>query len=104
MRGGDEIGRTRAYPLRIAYDGHRALGEHVEQQFHVVDEHRGQRLHAFYGDALGDLVEQLAQFGVLFGEGTRPRADVLGQQEFTAGGAHRPCSATSRERWSATLK
>ncbi len=86
LRGGDEIGRTRADPLRIAYDGHRALGEHVQQQFHVVDEHRGQRLHAFHGDAFGDLAEQLAQFGVLFGEGTRTRADVFRQQEFTAGG------------------
>ena len=105
LRGRHQVRGPRPHPLRVAHDGHRALGQHVEQQLHVVDQDRGQGLHALDGDALGDLAEQFAQLGVL----PRPAAAARSRTSSVSsssrqGGAHRPCSATSRDRWSATLK
>ncbi len=42
-----------------------SVGQQVDEQLHLVDEHRGQRLHALDGDAGGDLVGELEQLRVL---------------------------------------
>ena len=90
LAGGHQVRRPGAYPLRVADHGHAARGQHVEQQLHVVDEDRGERLHALDRDALGDLAEQLAQLGVRLGEGRGPLPYVLGQQQLTAGRRPQP--------------
>ncbi|CAM5624032.1 hypothetical protein SGRIM128S_05365 [Streptomyces griseomycini] len=79
-----QVGGPRAHPLRVAHDGHGALGQHVEQQLHVVDQDRREGLHALHGDPLGDLAEQFAELGVGLGEGTRACPYVLGEQQLTA--------------------
>ncbi|MGX1120063.1 hypothetical protein RKD37_005426 [Streptomyces ambofaciens] len=85
LRGGDQVGGARAHPLRVADQGHRALGQHVQEQLHVVHEDRGQGLHALHRDALGDLPEQFAQLRVFLGEGCGPLAHVAGEQQLAAG-------------------
>ncbi len=85
LAGRHEVRRPRPHPLRVADQRHRALRQDVQQQLHLVDQHRGQRLHALDGDALGDLPQQLAQLRVRLGEGRRPGAHVLGEQQLTAG-------------------
>lgn len=85
LRRGHQVGRARAHPLRVAHDGHGALGQHVEQQLHVVDEDGGEGLHALDRDALGDLAEEFAQLGVLLGEGRGALAHLVGEQQLTAG-------------------
>ena len=50
-----------------------------------VDEHRRQRLHALHRDALGELVEQVGQAGMLGGQRLGPRPDLRGQQQLAAG-------------------
>ncbi|CAL9555377.1 hypothetical protein SUDANB151_04500 [Streptomyces sp. enrichment culture] len=85
LRRRDQVGGPRPHPLRVADHGHRALGQYVEQQLHVVHQDGGQGLHALHRDALGDLAEQFAQLGVVLGEGGGTLAHVLGQQQLTAG-------------------
>ncbi len=85
LRGRHQVGGPGPHPLRVADHRHRPLGQDVQEQFHVVDEDRGQRLHALDGDALGDLAEQFAQLGVVLGEGGGPLAHVRGQQQLAAG-------------------
>ena len=58
--------------------------EQVDQQLHLVDQHRGQRLHALDGDALGQLVGELAQLGVLLAELAGAAAYVVGEQQLAA--------------------
>ncbi|EPJ40697.1 putative Transcription-repair-coupling factor [Streptomyces afghaniensis 772] len=84
LRRGHQVRRARAHPLRVAHDGHGALGQHVEQQLHLVDEDRREGLHALHRDPLGDLAEQFTELGVLLGQGTRTGADVLGEQQLAA--------------------
>ncbi len=85
LRGGDQVGGPGPHPLRVADHRHGALGQHVQQQLHVVHEDGGQGLHALDRDALGDLAEQFAQLGVVLGQGGGPLADVLGEQQLAAG-------------------
>lgn len=85
LAGGDQIGGAGTDPLGVADQGHRTLGQDVEDQLHVVDEDWGQRLHAFDGDALGDLAEHVGQLRVHLGEGGGPLPYLRGQQQLTAG-------------------
>ncbi|GGX22469.1 hypothetical protein GCM10010353_41930 [Streptomyces chryseus] len=85
LRGRHQVRRPGPHPLRVADQRHGALGQYVEQQLHVVHEHRGQRLHALHGDALGELAEQLAELGVGLGEGGGPLPHAVGQQQLAAG-------------------
>ena len=59
-------------------------GEQVDQQLHLVDQRRRQRLHPLGGDAGGDLVGELDQLGVLLAELPRAAAYVVGEQQLTA--------------------
>ena len=63
-----------------------ARGQHVDQQLHVVDQHRRQRLHALDRDALGDLAEQFAPArGAPRRSCGGPRPHLVGQQQLAAG-------------------
>ena len=87
LGGRDQIGGAPADQLRVGDQHHRIGGQHVDQQFHPVDQGRGQRLHAVCADALGDPVEHVGQLGVVGDQrfGTGP--DLRGHQQFTAGRA-----------------
>jgi hypothetical protein len=86
LAGGDEVGGAGADAFGVADDGGAAGGEDVEEQFHVVDEGGGEGFHAVDGDALGDLAEELVELGVGAGEVGGAVADVVGEEEFAAGG------------------
>ena len=60
------------------------VGQQVDEQLHLVDEGRGERLHALDGDAGRDLVGQLEQLRVRRAELGRAAAYVLGQQQLAA--------------------
>ena len=62
-----------------------SAGHQVDQQLHLVDEHRRQRLHALDRDAGGDLVGQLEQLRVPLAELGRTAAYVVGEQQLAAG-------------------
>ncbi len=66
-------------------------GQQVDEQLHVVDQHRGQRLHALDGVALGELVEDLGQLRVLLAQ-RRGRASRTSSVSSSSrhGGAHSP--------------
>ena len=84
LAGADQVGGPRADPLGVAGE-HRPAGGHVvEQQFHPRGEHRGERLHALDGDAVGQLAEHVGEPGVIGGEVLGPVPDVGRQQQFAA--------------------
>ncbi len=88
-------GRARGCgPARGLHDDVGAGRQLVEQQYHVVDQDRGERLHALDRDALGDLAEHVGQPGVRRGQ--RGSAFAHGSSVSSSsrqGGAHSPCSA-----------
>lgn len=90
LAGRHQVGRPGAHPLRVADDGHRALRQYVEQQLHLVDQDRRQRLHALDRDALRDLAEQLAQLRVRLGQGGGPPPHLVGEQQLAAGRRPQP--------------
>ncbi len=57
------------------------LGHQVDQQLHLVDQHRRQRLHPLDGDAGRDLVGQLDQLWVLLTQLGRTPANLVGEQQ-----------------------
>ncbi len=82
-------------------------GEQVDQQLHLVDQRRGERLHALGGDAGGDLVGELDQLRVLLAELPGAAAYVIGEQQLAARGrpqpVHRLVGALVRDREAADL-
>ena len=79
-------------------------GSTSSTRLHAVDERRGQRLHALDGDALGDLRRACRRHRAAASASAAARARTSSVSSSSRhGGAHRPCSATSRLRWSATL-
>jgi hypothetical protein len=91
-------------PLGVAQDDVGARRQLVDEQHHLVDQRGRERLHALDRGAVGELVEHLDQLGMLDREQPRPLAHLGVSSSSRHGGAHRPCSAISRLRWSATLK
>ena len=64
LAGRDQVVRAGAGPLGVEHQ-HVGVGrQQVDEQLHLVDERRGQRLHALDGDAVGDLVGELEQLRV----------------------------------------
>ena len=96
--------RPGADPLGVV-DARRGCrpGSGVEQQHHVVDEHRRERLHALDRDALGELVEHLGQPGVRAGQLGGPLAHLVGEQQLAARRRPQAVLGDLEERWSATL-
>ena len=84
LAGRDQVVCPGPDPLGVADDDVRTGRHQVDQQLHVVDEHGCQRLHALDRVALGQLLEQLGQLGVLLGQYGGPRADLVGQQQLAA--------------------
>ena len=84
LAGGGEVVGAGAHPLGVARHQHGAVGQQVEQGLHAVDQGRGERLHALDGDALGELLEQVGRARQLVGEGRRPLAHGIGEQQLAA--------------------
>ena len=81
---GDHVVGPGADAFGLVEDDEGALGQHVEQGLHAVGERRAQRLHAFGGDALGDLAEQVRHAGQLGGERLGALAHLRGEQQLAA--------------------
>ncbi len=71
--------------LRVEHQHLGAVRHQVDQQLELVDERRDQGLHALHRDALGELVGDLQQLGVLAAQLGGPAAHLLGQQQLAAG-------------------
>src|SRR5690606_25112481 len=74
-------------PLRIAEDDDRAPRQAVHQELErvlPVEQRRRERLHTLHGNALGQLVEHLAELRVLPREIRCALAYVLGEQQLPA--------------------
>ena len=87
----DEVRRARADALGIGEQHRRAGRQQVREQLELgPDQRRDQRLHALGGDALGQVLQQLAQRRVVLvgaGEHRGPAPHLGGEQQFaTAGG------------------
>ncbi len=59
LAGRDQVVGAAAGPLGVEHQHVGVGGQQVDQQLHLVDQHRRQRLHALDRDAGGDLVGQL---------------------------------------------
>ena len=82
-----------ARPLGVEHE-HLGVGRHqVDEQLHLVDQRRRQRLHALDRDAGGDLVGQLEQLRVLLAELGGPPAYVVGEQQLAARRCPEPVDA-----------
>ena len=90
LAGRDEVVGPGADPLGVAGDEQRALGQHVEQGLHAVDEGRGERLHALDGDALRQLLEEVGGAGQPVGERGGPLAHGVGEEQLAAGRRPQP--------------
>ena len=84
LAGRDQVVRAGADPLGVEHDHVGVRGHQVDEQLHLVDEHRGQGLHALHRDAGGDLVRQLEQLRVRLPQRGRPAAYLVGQQQLAA--------------------
>ena len=84
LAGGDQVVRAGAHALRVE-DEHVGLArQQLDEHLHLVDEHRRQRLHPLDGDALGELVGDLAQLRVVLPELGGARPDLVGQEQLAA--------------------
>ena len=79
-----QVGSASPDALRVAQHDRRALGQQVDEELHLVDQHRGQRLHALDGVALGDLGEDLGQRRMRLGELRGARPDLVVEQQLAA--------------------
>ena len=80
----------------------RVRREQVDEHLHLVDEHRGERLHPLDGHALGQLVGDLRELGVLLAELGRASSYVVGEQQLATGRRPEPLDPTlSAESWCA---
>ena len=80
----DEVVRATAGALGVEDQHGRAGGHQVDEQLHLVDEDRRERLHALDRDAGGHLVGELEQLRVRPAELGGAAAYVLGQQQLAA--------------------
>ena len=84
LAGRDQVVRPAARALGVEHQDVGVVGHQVDEQLHLVDEHRRERLHALDGDAGRDLVGQLEQLRVLAAELGGPLADLVGEQQLAA--------------------
>ncbi len=76
--------RAAAGALGVEHQHGRVGGHQVDEQLHLVDEHRRERLHALDRDAGGHLVGELEQLRVRPAELGGAAAYVLGEQQLAA--------------------
>ena len=69
------------YTFRVADEDVPAGREDVDQQLHVVGQHRRERLHAFHRDAVGDALEDVGHAGPCLDERLGAGAHIGGQQQ-----------------------
>ena len=84
LAGGDQVVGAGAGPLGVEHQDVGVLGHQVDQQLHLVDQGRRERLHALDGDAVGDLVGELEQLRVLLAELGGAAAYGVGEQQLAA--------------------
>ena len=84
VAGGHEVVGAGADALGVEHEHVGLWREQLDQQLHLVDQRRGQGLHALDGDALGQLVGQLAQLGVLGAQLGGAAAYGVGEEELAA--------------------
>jgi len=88
LAGGGELVRAGADPLRVAEQDQGVGRQDVDQQFQPVDEDGGERLHAVHrvpgGDPFEHLRERAGRIGLGERQRRRPRAHLLGDQQFAA--------------------
>ena len=79
-----QVVRRPAQAFRVTEHDDRALGQHALHRFHVVDQRRHQRFHAFHRDAVRDGGEHVFGVGNLSDQGFRAVAHRRRQLQFTA--------------------
>ena len=84
LAGGEQVVRPGADPLRVLQHDVGAGRQLVEQQRHVVDQERGQRLHALDHDALGELTQHVGQARVRDGQVGGALTHLGGKQHLPA--------------------
>ena len=85
LAGREQVMRARSHSLRITHHEMGAGRHLVEQQDHLVDENRCQRLHALDRDAFGELGEDVGETGPGDGQLGGPRTHLIGEQQLAAG-------------------
>jgi hypothetical protein len=85
-----QVVRSTACALGVEHEHVGVVGHQVDEQLHLVHEHRGERLHALDGDAGGDLVGELEELRVLAAELGGPLPDLVGEQQLAAGRGPEP--------------
>ncbi len=81
---GDEVLGPGCDLLRGGHEDPGASRQGVNEGLHLSGEHRGEGLHAFDSDAVGDLLEHLSSLRQLWDEAAGTCADFGGQQHFAA--------------------
>ena len=83
--GGRQILGALAHPLGLQ-EHSEPVADEVEQRDHLVDQDRGEGLHALDGDALADLLQHVGGAGDGVDQGGGAPADLVGQDQLAAGG------------------
>ena len=81
LAGRDQVVRAGPGAFGVDHQHVGVVGHQVDEQLHLVDEHRRQRLHPLDGDAGRDLVGQLDQLRVLLAQLGRTSSDLVGEQQ-----------------------
>ncbi len=84
LAGRDQVVGPGAHALGVEHE-HVGLGrEQLDEHLHLVDQRRRERLHPLDGHALGQLVGELGQLGVLLPQLGGATAYVVGEQQLAA--------------------
>ena len=84
LAGRHQVVRPAPGALGVEDQHVRVHGQQVDQELHLVDQHRGERLHALGRDAGGDLVGQLHELRVTLTELLGAGPHVVGEQQLAA--------------------
>ena len=83
--GGGQVLGALAHPLGLQQ--HREpVTDEVQQRDHLLNQHRGEGLHALHGDALADLLQHVGGAGDGVGQGGGALAHRVGEDQLAAGG------------------
>ena len=84
LAGRDQVVGAGADALGVEHEHVACPGQQLDEHLHLVDERGGERLHPLDGDALGELVGDLGELGVLLAELGGAAAYVVGEQQLAA--------------------
>ena len=71
---------SRPHALGIAHQHHGAVGEHLNQQPHVIGQHGGKGLHPVDGDALCHTLQNIGRAGMQRRQGACTSAHIIRQE------------------------